>query len=110
MAPYDTLSHAGLAWIVSAAGDHEAAIAWVKFGATHDPHPREWYFDDLLDVYDMADKWPDALKLAEEQVGEPSPNKYWYKVLGRAYAITGQIDKSKEAWKKFDSLPDPPEN
>lgn len=110
MAPYDTLSHAGLSWIVSAAGDHEAAIAWAKFGATHDPHPREWYFDDLLNAYDMADRWPDALKLAEEQVGAPSPNKYWYKVLGRAYAITGQTDKSKEAWKKFDSLPDPPEN
>jgi adenylate cyclase len=110
MAPYDTLSHSSLSWIVSASGDHEAAIAWATFGATHDPHPREWYFDELLNAYDMADKWPDALKLAEEQTREPSPNKYWYKVLGRAYAYTDQIDKSKEAWKKFDSLPDPPEN
>jgi adenylate cyclase len=110
MAPFDTLSHSSLSWIVSEAGDHEAAIAWATFGATHDPHPREWYFDELLNAYDMADKWPAALKLAEEQVAAPSPNKYWYKVLGRAYAYTDQIDKSKEAWKKFDSLPDPPEN
>jgi adenylate cyclase len=110
MAPYDTLSHSGLSWIVSAAGDHESAVAWATFGATHDPHPREWYFDELLNAYDMADKWPDALKLAKEQVAAPSANKYWYKVLGRAYAYTDQIDKSKEAWKKFDSLPDPPEN
>jgi TolB-like protein len=110
MAPYDTLSHSSLSWIMSAAGDHEAAVAWATFGATHDPHPREWYFDDLLNAYDMADKWPDALKLAEEQVSRPAPNKYWYKVLARAYAYTDQIDKSKEAWKKFDSLPDPAEN
>ncbi len=70
MAPYDTLSHAGLSWIMSAAGDHEAAIAWATFGATHDPHPKGWYFDDLINAYDMADRWPDALKLAEEQLRE----------------------------------------
>ncbi|NJM91837.1 MAG: hypothetical protein HC861_03530 [Rhodospirillaceae bacterium] len=41
MAPYDTLSHAGLAWVLSEAGDHETAIAWANFGATHDPHPKD---------------------------------------------------------------------
>jgi class 3 adenylate cyclase/TolB-like protein len=105
MAPYDTLSHADLSWIVSAAGDHEAAIEWAKFGATHDPHPKGWYFDNLVDAYDMADKWPDALKLAEEQLRKPSPNKHWYKVLARAYAGTGQQDKAKEAQKTFETLP-----
>ena len=105
MAPYDTLSHANLSRIVSAAGDHEAAIAWAKFAATHDPHPKNWYFDNLIDAYDMADKWPDALKLAEGQLGGAAPNKNWYKVLARAYAGTNQPDKAKEAREKFETLP-----
>ena len=110
MAPYDTISHSSLSWIMSGAGDHEAAIAWATFGATHDPHPREWYFDDLLDAYDMADRWPDALKLAQEQISEPSPSKYWYKVLGRAYAYTDQMRQVQGGLEEVRSAcPDPPE-
>jgi adenylate cyclase len=101
MAPYDTLSHAGLAWVVSAAGDHETAIAWTNFGTTHDPHPKEWYFDDFIDVYELADRWPDAIKLANEQLEMPKPSKYWYKVLARAYSETNQPDKSRAAWDRF---------
>ena len=67
---------------MSGAGDHETAIAWATFGATHDPHPREWYFDELLDVYDMADRWPDALKLAQEQLANPHLANTGTKSLG----------------------------
>jgi class 3 adenylate cyclase/TolB-like protein len=109
MAPYDTLSHADLSWIATAAGDYEAAIAWAKFAATHDPHPKAWYFDNLIHAYDMADRWPDAVTLAEEELRRSSHRKYWYKVLARAYAANGQGGKAEEAQKKFDSLPYPPE-
>ena len=109
MAPYDTLSHAGLSWIMSAAGDHEAAIAWAEFGASHDPHPREWYFDDLINAYDDGRQMAGCIEIRGRTTREPSPSKYWYKVLARAYAATGQMDKAKVTWKKFDSLPDPPE-
>lgn len=106
MAPFDTLSRADLSSIVTAAGDHETAIAWITFAATHDPHPRPWYFDNLVDAYDMADKWPDALKLAEEQVSKPSPNRRWYYVLARAYGGTNQLDKADAAMAKYRSLAD----
>lgn len=109
MAPYDTLSHAALAWVMSEGGDHETAIAWTNFGATHDPNPLPWYFDDLISIYERADKWPDAAKLAEEQVSTPSPSKYWYKVLARAYGETNQPDKSKQAAAKFETLRYQPE-
>lgn len=106
MAPFDTLSRADLSSILTAAGDHETAIAWITFAATHDPHPRPWYFDNLVDAYDMADKWPDALKLAEEQVSKPSPNRRWYYVLARAYGGTNQLDKANAAMAKYRSLAD----
>ena len=109
MAPYDTLSHAGLAWVVSEAGDHETAITWTNFGTTHDPHPKEWYFDDFIDVYELADRWPDAIKLANEQLKLPKPSKYWYKVLARAYAETNQADNSRAAWDRFQVLRYKPE-
>src|SRR6185295_19114068 len=76
MAPYDTLSHASLAWVPSEAGDHETAIAWAKFGTIHDPHPKAWYFEELINAYDLADRWPDALALAQEELSKPSPSKY----------------------------------
>jgi predicted Zn-dependent protease len=91
------------------AGDYEEAIAWAKFAATHDPHPKGWYFDNLIDAYDMAGKWPDALKLAEAKVGDPVTSKYWYKVLARAYAGTNQLDKAKTAQEMYEGLPYPPE-
>ena len=104
MAPYDTLSHASLSWVLSQAGDHETAIAWARFGITHDPHPKYWYFDKLIDAYERAGKWPDAQKLALEQLSRPSPDKYWYKVLAQAYAATGQLDEAAKARKTFESL------
>ena len=76
------------------------------FAATHDPHPKPWYFDNLVDAYDMADKWPEALKLAEEQVSKPSPNRRWYYVLGRAYGGANQIDKANAAIAKYRTLAD----
>ena len=106
MAPFDTLSHADLSSVLTAAGDHETAIAWITFAATHDPHPKPWYFDNLVDAYDMADKWPEALKLAEEQVSKPSPNRRWYYVLGRAYGGANQIDKANAAIAKYRTLAD----
>ena len=106
MAPFDTLSHADLSSVLTAAGDHETAIAWITFATTHDPHPKPWYFDNLIDAYDLADKWPDALKLAEEQVSKPSPNRRWYYVLARAYGGTNQIDKANAAMAKYRTLPD----
>ena len=109
MAPYDTLSHANLSWIVADAGDYETAIAWATFAATHDPHPKGWYFDNLINAYQVADRWPDALKLAEEKLRGPAPNKYWYKVLARAYLKTGQRDKATKARETFDTLPYLPE-
>jgi TolB-like protein len=106
MAPFDTLSRADLSSILTAAGDHETATAWATFAATHDPHPKPWYFDNLVDAYDMANKWPDALKLAEEQVSKPSSNRRWYYVLARAYAGTNQVDKANAAMAKYRSLAD----
>ncbi len=108
MAPYDTLSHAELSQIAARAGDYDVAIAWAKFAATHDPHPKGWYFDNLIDAYDMAGKWPDALKLAEAEVGDPATSKYWYKVLARAYTGTNQLEKAKKAQEMYESLPYPP--
>ena len=109
MAPYDTLSHAELSKIAARAGDYDVAISWAKFAATHDPHPKGWYFDNLIDAYDVAGKWPDALKLAEAELGNPATSKYWYKVLARAYGETDQLDKAKTAQEMYDSLPYPPE-
>ena len=108
MAPYDTLSHAGLAGIMSDAGEDADAVAWATFATTHDPNPRRWYFDVLSRAYGNAKEWPALLNLAESEVAGPSPNKYWYQVLARAYTGTHQRDKAGEAWAKFDSLPDPP--
>jgi len=105
MGPYDTLSHAALAWVVSEAGDHETAIGWITFSATHDPHPLRWYFDDLIHVYGRADKWLEARKLAEEQLSRTSPSKYWYKVLSHAYRETGQQAEADKAMKTFWDLP-----
>jgi len=109
MAPYDTLSHADLSRIVAEAGDYETAIAWATFATTHDPHPKGWYFDNLINAYQMADRWPDALKLAEGELRDSAPNKYWYKVLARAYSETGQRDKATKARETFETLPYLPE-
>lgn len=109
MAPYDTLSHAELAGVMSDAGEDADAVAWATFATTHDPNPRPWYFDVLSRAYGNAKKWPDLLKLAESAVAGPSPNKYWYQVLARGYTGIQQRDKANEAWDKFASLPDPPD-
>jgi hypothetical protein len=52
----------------------------------------------------LADRWPDAVKLAKEQLELPAPSKYWHKVLARAYAETNEPDKSRAAWDKFQVL------
>ncbi|NJM91836.1 MAG: hypothetical protein HC861_03525 [Rhodospirillaceae bacterium] len=62
-----------------------------------------------MDVYDLADRWPDAINLAKEQLETPKPSKYWYKVLARAYAYTNQQDKADEAWETFKILRYQPE-
>ena len=110
MAPYDTLSHANLSWIMALAGEHETAIAWATFATTHDPKPKGWYFDNLINAYQMADnRWPEALKLAEDKLRDPAPNKHWYKVLARAYSETGQGDKATKARETYETLPYLPE-
>jgi class 3 adenylate cyclase/TolB-like protein len=110
MAPYDTLSRENLSRVLSAAGLKDEALEWMKFAVTNDPNPIGWYFDDLLNAYSATQKWPDALELAEAEIRDnPSPSKYWYQVMGRAYSATGQQEKAKEAYDKFESLPDPPE-
>ena len=110
MAPYDTLSHADLSWIVTEAGDYETAIAWATFATTHDPHPKGWYFDNLINAYQMADRWPDALKLAEEQTSRTIAEQILVQSAGApAYFETGQRDKATKARKTFETLPYLPE-
>ena len=57
----------------------------------------------------MTDRWPDALKLAESELRDSAPNKYWYKVLARAYFETGQRDKATKARETYETLPYLPE-
>jgi predicted Zn-dependent protease len=110
MAPFDTLSHIDFAGIMLEAGAKGEAIEFSKFAVTHDPNPRKWYFDTLLDVYRSAGKTRELLALAEAEVhNNPRPPKWWYDILGYAYAATGQEEKAREAYQKLHSLPDPPE-
>jgi tetratricopeptide (TPR) repeat protein len=110
MAP-DTLSRENLSRVLSAAGLADEALEWMKFAVTNDSNPIGWYFDDLLKAYGAAQKWPDALELAEAEIRDnPSPSKYWYQVMGTEYSEMGQVEKAKEAFDKFESLPDPPED
>ena len=110
MAPYDTLSHANLSWTMALAGEHETAIAWATFATTHDPRPKGRDFDNLINAYQMADdRWPDALKLAEDKLRDPSACQHRYKVLARAYLGTGQRDKATKARETYETLPYQPE-
>ena len=109
MAPYDTLSHNNLAWVLFNAGLYDEALEWFQFAAT-DPNPKRWYFDNLVDGTAAAQKWPEAVDFAMEQIEKNPPAlKYWYDFLGVAYGRTGQADKARDAWDKAKSLPMPPE-
>jgi class 3 adenylate cyclase/TolB-like protein len=109
MAPYDSLTQAGTAEILDGAGLYDDAIEFTKFATTHDPNPRDFYYDDLIHIYGSAKKWPAAVELAETETRDKlSPDRRWYKVLAAAYAATGQVQKSQDASKKFESLSDPP--
>jgi tetratricopeptide (TPR) repeat protein len=109
IAPYDGLTQANVADIMDSALVYDDAIPFITFATTHDPNPLDWYFQDLIDIYSGANKWPDAIQLAEGELRDkPSPNRNWYKVLAVAYQQTGETKKSTEAWDKLANLPDPP--
>lgn len=109
MAPYDTLSHENMAWVLYDAKLYDEALEWFKFAVT-DPHPLDWYFDDLFEGFSAAGKWPEAVSLAEAEIRDnPNPNRNWFRVLAKAHSALGQTDKAQEAWKKFQTLPDSPE-
>ena len=109
MAPYDTLSHNNLAWVLYRAGRYDEALEWFKFAAT-DPHPKRWYFDNLGLAYGGAQRWPEAVDFALAQIEKNPPSvKWWYDFLGMAYMRSGQYDKSQEAWKKASETLAPPE-
>ena len=109
MAPYDTLSHNDLAWVLYKAHLYDEALEWFKFAAA-DPNPKRFYFDDLVTGYAAAHAWPEAVTFASEQIEKAPPAiKLWYDFLGTAYMRSGQYDKAKEAWKKLAGLPDPPQ-
>jgi TolB-like protein len=109
MAPYDTLSHNNLAWVLFRAGLYDEAFEWFKFAAT-DPNPKRWYFDNLTEGAAAARKWPEAVDFSLSQIEKNPPAvKYWYDFLGVAYYHTGQSDKAKDAWQKAGELPAPPE-
>ena len=111
MAPYDTVSHAGLSWVMREAGHTEEALEWAIFAATHDPHMyNRSNFRTLKDAFEGAGKWPEAVELAEAQVvNDPLHAKWWYEFLDHAHSALGQYDKAKAAWKKGIALPEPPE-
>ena len=110
MAPYDTVSHSDLSWVMGYAGQKDVAIEWATFAVTHDPEPLEWYFDNLQIAYQNTDRWPEAIALAEAQVvRDPVHAKWWYEFLATAYFGTGQLDKGREADKKAAALPSPPQ-
>jgi len=110
MAPYDTVSHASLSKVLQVSGLYDEAIEWAKFAVAHDPNPKGWYFSNLLDAYRAAGKIREAIELGETEIGRnPSTSKLWYGYLGKAYAALGQMEKAKEAYRTFDSLPDPSE-
>jgi TolB-like protein len=110
MAPYDTVSHADLSWVMSVGGDKDTAIEWATFAVTHDAQPFKWYFDNLEHAYRNTKRWPEAIALAEAQiVKDPIHAKWWYDFLGAAHLGTGQTDKATEAFKKAQSLPSPPQ-
>lgn len=109
MAPYDTISLSNMAWILSDGGLHDDAIKSANFSVTNDPHPMKWQFASLYYAYETAGRVQEAVDLAEAELRDnPSPSKYWYEVLAKGYAATGQDEKSKKAYEKFYSLPNPP--
>jgi tetratricopeptide (TPR) repeat protein len=111
MAPYDAISHVNLSWVMWEAGKTEEAVDWAKFAVTHDPNMYKFYFRTLTRAYNASGTWADAVALGEAQViNDPVHAKWWYDFLDQAYSKTGQIDKSREAWKKALNLPEPPES
>ena len=110
MAPYDTMAHVDMSWVLVTAGRYDEAVEAATYGITHDPTPRWWYFENLEQSYQEARRMQELVELAETEVKKnPKYEKWWYQVLARAYAATNQIDKSRAIWKTIDSLPDPPE-
>jgi adenylate cyclase len=109
MAPYDALSHNNLSWVMREAGKNDEALEWAKFAVTHDPHMYKSYFRALEQAYNFSGTWAEAVTFAETQaVNDPVHAKWWYEFLDIAYQKIGQKDKSREAWNKSRSLPDPP--
>jgi predicted Zn-dependent protease len=98
-----------MAWILGDGGLHDEAIKSARFSVTNDPHPMKWQFASFYHVYEAADRIQEAVDLAEAEIrNNPSPSKYWYEVLAKGYAATGQAEKSSEAYEKFFNLPNPP--
>jgi class 3 adenylate cyclase/TolB-like protein len=109
MAPYDAISLSNMAWIFSDGGLHDEAIKLASFSLANDPHPLKWQFASFVYAYENAGRIQEAVDIAETEIhNSPSPSKYWYEVLGKGYSALGQNDKSKAAYKKFLSLPNPP--
>ncbi len=65
MAPYDTVSHASLSWVMREAGELDEALEWAIFAATHEPHMyNRSYFRTLKDAYNGTGEWAEAVELA----------------------------------------------
>jgi len=109
MAPYDAISHNALSWVMREAGKVDEALDWAKFAVTHDPNMYRFYFRPLRSAYDASGSWAEAVTFGEAQVvKDPVHAKWWYEFLEEAYKKTDQTEKSREAWKKALSLPEPP--
>lgn len=62
MAPYETMSRAGLAYRLATAGDVGEAIAWAERAVSNDPNPPQWYYSTLAFAYYVGQRYDDALK------------------------------------------------
>jgi tetratricopeptide (TPR) repeat protein len=62
MAPYETISRAGLSLTLANAGDVDEAIAWAERAVTNDPNGPPWYYQHLDWAYYVGQRYDDALK------------------------------------------------
>jgi hypothetical protein len=71
---------------------------------THDANPPQPYFDTLFDAYYASRRMQEAVDLAEMQIQKPSPAKWWYAFLQKAYTANGQMKKAEEVRKRLSEL------
>jgi class 3 adenylate cyclase/TolB-like protein len=104
MAPYDSSLHAYGASLLLKAGLYDEAVEWARFAVTHDANPPQPYFDTLFDAYYASRRMQEAVDLAEMQIQKPSPAKWWYAFLQKAYTANGQMKKAEEVRKRLSEL------